>query len=265
VSAEDQPTVLDGLALDDGPQLAWRLKPRLREISGLAMSPDQRLFAVDDERARIYEIDYAEGRINKVFDIGRPALRGDFEGLAIVGTTFYLMTSNGRIIVAEEGADGEHVASESFDTGLAKQCEFEGLAVDPQSAGLLLLCKNVLGKADIDSLSIFAWDIQQRRVDESQRIVLPMDAIRARLGIDRLRPSGLAVHPRQPVMVIVAARERALVELDFTGELRNAIILPNRKAHPQAEGIEFGVDQQLIIADEGGKGRARLSLYSNLE
>lgn len=264
VAADDPPTILDSLSLADGPQVSWRLQSRLREISALATSADHRLFAVDDERALVYEIDYVEGRINKAFAVGKPALKDDFEGLAIIDKTFYLMTSNGEITVAEEGADGEHVAYETFDPGLARQCEFEGLAVDPRAPRLLLLCKNLRRKADIETLSIVAWDIPERRVDESRRIELPVAAIKARLGIDSLRPSGLAVHPEMPALLIIAAGERALVELELTGKLRNAIVLPNAKAHPQAEGIEFGVEQQLIIADEGGKGRARLSLYSKL-
>ena len=257
----DQGTVLGNLSFSGKPQAAWRLPKRLREISALAMSPDHRLFAVDDEQAIIYEIDYSEGRISKAFAVGKPALRADFEGLAIVDTTFYLMTSKGKITRTVEGSDGEHVAYDSFSTGLGKQCEFEGLAADPRSPRLLLLCKNLHRKADFDVLSIFSWDTEQQHIDETQRIELPVDAAEARLGSDSLRPSGLAVHPSGDALVLVAARERALVEIDFTGALRNAIELPGGGKHPQAEGIEFGLNRELIIADEGGKGRARLTVY----
>lgn len=256
-TSNDQDPVPGNLSLGGEPQAAWRLPKRLREISALAMSPDHRLFAVDDEQAIIYEIDYSEGRISKAFAVGKPVLKADFEGLAIVDDAFYLMTSRGKITRTVEGEDGEHVPYETFFTGLGKHCEFEGLAADPRAPRLLLLCKNLQKSADIDVLSIFAWDIEQERIDESQRIELPVQAAQAKLGTDTLRPSGLAAHPDGDALLMVASRERALVEIDFTGALRNAIELPGGGKHPQAEGIEFGPNRELIIADEGGKGRAR--------
>ena len=57
----------------------WRLHRRLREISGLASAPGDRIFAHDDERAVIYEID-REGRLVKAFAMGDKPVREDFAG-----------------------------------------------------------------------------------------------------------------------------------------------------------------------------------------
>ncbi|MEM7504621.1 MAG: hypothetical protein AAF417_21465, partial [Pseudomonadota bacterium] len=88
------PSSLDDLVRDP-PSAEWRLPKRLKEISALAMSDSHRLFAVDDEIAIIYEIDYDNGKLLQAFAFGEPALRGDFEGLALVGDRFYLLTSDG--------------------------------------------------------------------------------------------------------------------------------------------------------------------------
>src|SRR5262245_54963359 len=61
------------------PDVQIQLPQRLREISGLAVTPDGRLFAHGDERAALYEIDPERGRILKSFSLN---VRGDFEGLA---------------------------------------------------------------------------------------------------------------------------------------------------------------------------------------
>ena len=53
----------------------WRLPDGLREISGLALTDDQRLLAVDDEVAVIHEIDFEAGQVVKTFSLGSPALR----------------------------------------------------------------------------------------------------------------------------------------------------------------------------------------------
>ncbi len=60
---------------------------------------------------------------------------------------------------------------------------------------------------------------------------------------------------------MVAARQHAIVQLSRDGGLINAIILPKKKRHRQAEGVEITNDGRLLIADEGGDGNARLAVY----
>ena len=109
----------------------WKLPGRLREISGLALTPDERLFAVTDESAIVYELDYSEGRVIKSFAFGNPTVRADFEGIAVLGDTIWLMTSDGLLFGAEEGPDERSVRYRKFDTGHGDYCELEGLAQDP--------------------------------------------------------------------------------------------------------------------------------------
>ncbi len=255
------PSSLDAL-VSQPPSAQWRLPKRLKEVSALAMSDTQRLFAVDDETAIIYEIDYQSGRFVKAFSFGDPALRGDFEGLALVGERFYLLTSDGILYDAGEGDNGAHVPYRRVDTGLGRQCEFEGLGQDAARGDLLLACKALRKRADIDVLSIFRWSLDAVDGIEPERLSLPVEQITAILGTSKLRPSGIAVHPVRNTLVLIAARERALVELDADGDVLSALILPKKKRHPQAEGIEFATDGSLILADEGQRGRATLVIYA---
>ena len=73
---------------EDRPIARWLLPPELSEISGLALTDDGRLFAHNDESARISEIDYRRGTILKHFYAGEKDLRGDFEGLIDRQRTF---------------------------------------------------------------------------------------------------------------------------------------------------------------------------------
>ena len=255
------PSSLDDLVRQP-PSAEWRLPKRLKEISGLAMSDGNRLFAVDDEIAIVYEIDYDNGKLLKAFAFGEPALRGDFEGLALVEDRFYLLTSDGILYDAKEGHDGYHVSYNRIDTGLGRQCEFEGLSEDVTPGALLLACKALRKRADIDVLSIFRWPLGTDRSPESERIDLPIEQITEVLGTPKLRPSGIAVHPLRDTLVLVAARERALIELDANGRLLSALVLPKKNRHPQAEGIEFASNGSLILADEGQRGRATMVIYS---
>ena len=240
------------------PKAEWRLPARLAEVSALAMTNDQRLFAVDDERAIVYQIDYDDGRLVKAFALGSEPLREDFEGLAIIDRQFFLLTSDARLFMAAEGEDGERMPFTVSDTGLGDECEFEGLAAD-EDGDLLLLCKNVRKGAAIDVVSVFRWrPAEQHTVG---RVPLPVKAIREALGKRRFRPSGIALHPRREALVIVAARERALVEVAVSGELLNAVLLPGEKRHRQTEGIEFTARGDVILADEANQGPPQLTIY----
>ena len=104
-------------AVDGEPAfLQWNLPDRLREISGLALTADQRLLAVADEAAIVYEVDYEAGQLVKSFALGRPVERGDFEGIAVLDDTIWLMTSDGDLYSASEGDNGEQVEFERFET-----------------------------------------------------------------------------------------------------------------------------------------------------
>jgi uncharacterized protein YjiK len=254
-------SLLDNYSLEHSSHTQWALPARLQEISALAMTADQRLLAVDDERAVIYEIDYAEGGLIKAFALGDPVLQGDFEGLAVAAGRIYLMSSDGDIYVAPEGADGERVEYERFKSKVDDECEFEGLATDKRSNRLLLLCKDLRKKADIDTLAIYPWPLDTQEVDQSARIDLPIPEISAALRTRRLHPSGIVVDPRTGHLLVVAAREHGLIELTADGDFVAARRLPLAARHPQAEGIELTADGRIVIADEAGYGRARLSIY----
>jgi len=122
----------------DKPIARWILPRELAEISGLALTPDGRLFAHNDETAQITEIDYRRGVILKRFFVGEKDLHGDFEALACAGDRFFLMASNGTLYEFREGEDGERVDYTVHDTHLGKECEFEGAAYDSTADTIVL-------------------------------------------------------------------------------------------------------------------------------
>lgn len=233
----------------------WALPKSLREISGLALDPEGRLFAHADERARIYQVDYDEGDIVKHFDLGDPPLQGDFEGIAWAEGRLYLVTSGGVLFGAEEGEDGASVDYERFDTGFGSQCEIEGLHYDPDGEVMLLACKTPR-RAELEGLiSVFAWSLRTHRPVPERNIHVggPAGA--------RLHPSGLTRLPGGGNLVLVASRQRALIELTPTGTLVRVVVMPDADRHAQMEGVEVTSVGDLIIADEGGNKRGRLGVY----
>lgn len=245
----------------------WKLPKALTEVSGLALTEDGRLLAHDDERARVYVIDPESGKRLGAFDLtdapnaANPrAIRADFEGIAVADGHVYLVTSDGIIFRAPLAAVGATVATERFPTPAGDACEIEGLAHHPGLGSLLLACKKPRIRRH-GVITVFQWSL-------ARQTLLPGDSIRVDLASahqfdrsTRINPSGIAVAPQTGTMVIVAARQRLLIEAGMDGKVLRVIGLPKRY-HPQTEGIAFGVDDSLILADEGGSKRGQLGVYT---
>lgn len=240
----------------------WKLPRALEEISGLALTADQRLLAVTDEVAIVYELDYRSGSIVRSFSVGRPALRADFEGIAVWQDRLYLISSAGVIIATSEPDPGTGNAGAFIrhETGLSEICEVEGLAEDALNKRLLIACKESYRKSDKGWLLVYAWD-PQTQVLQAQPILRVRETdVATAVGKKRLNPSGIAVHP-DGAIELVAARQSILTRIAKSGEVLAAQRLSGD--HRQSEGLAITATGIRIIADEsGGKGKARLTIYS---
>jgi len=248
------------IALDTDTVVQWKLPKRLAEISGLAFSADDRLFAHNDEQGVIYQLDWQAGRIVKAFVLGETPIREDFEGIAIAGADFYLLTSGGILYRTREGADGEHVVYQRIDTGLGAQCEFEGLAYDGQRKLLLAACKNPRSAALKGQVAVFAWSLQRQAVDQAASFTVPVAALADRIDVRHFNPSSIEISRDGKQLWLLAGKQQALAEVDLRGQVV-AVTRLSATLHPQPEGLTFGPGGELIIADEGTQGRAKLAIY----
>jgi uncharacterized protein YjiK len=242
------------------PDKRWKLPNRLREISGLATTRDGRLFGHGDEAGVVYELDMSgDGRIVKNFALGEPIVRDDFEGLAITPAgDFYLTTSTGRIYRFREGSDGAHVAFATFETGLRRVCEVEGLMHLAQDDSLILACKANYSADMRNAIALYQWTPPQGARARAASLFLRVEDAEA-FGGRRINPSGVELDARSGRILVIAARDRALIELDRSGAVAAARLLD--ESHVQAEGIAIMPDGALVIADEAAGGRALLTRY----
>jgi uncharacterized protein YjiK len=246
--------------LPAGPTRQWKLPAMLREISGLAMNREGRLFAVEDERALIYQLDYASGSMVSRFSLGGPPIKGDFEGIAIDGEgAFYVITSVGRLFKFAEGGSNEAVRYQSFDLGTRELCELEGLAYVGSRDTLALACKRVYdGKKRF--IRVYFWSIEFEQLLDDY-VQVDIRDVRPLLGSKRMNVSGIEWLASNDHLVLLAAKENTVIEADASGNLIWAGKL-QKKYHRQAEGITFDLDGNLLISDEGGRGAARLAVYA---
>ena len=232
------------------PDARWELPPALREISGLAWHQGS-LLAHDDEIGRIVRINPETGTVTKWSSLAG-SVRGDFEGLAVNDTTAWLMTSTGRLYAFPARTSATGLPWTRTETGLGKSCELEGLST--AGAGVLLLpCKAGKG-ADV---VIHRWDTRAGRAAVPGEIRVSASALAA-AGVKQLRPSAVEWEAKSQHLLVVSSGPAMLLELDPTG---GVVALVRLQGHGQPEGIALSPSRDLYVSDEGGAGRATLSLY----
>jgi uncharacterized protein YjiK len=260
---------------DDPPAWHVELARDLDEISGLAFSPDGRLFAHGDERGIIWQLDPRTGRILKRFALALgPAMQpfmgkrpkpdvvtGDFEDIQIVGERFFLLSSNGVLVEFREGRDRERVPYRAFDTGLSRSCELEGLTYDGSTHSLLLLCKHAYPRAWRRQIVVLGWSIDTGRLDPEPRLRVPESRVARVTGVGEFHGSAMAVAPESDALVLVAGPQRRIIEITPTGEVVAGRVLKS-KLHRQPEGLAFARDRTMLISDEAAGGRATLTAYA---
>ncbi len=239
----------------------WGLPKRLKEISGLALTGDGRLLGHNDERAVVSVIDIESGELVKSFSLGDPAVAGDFEGIAVgEGDAIYMIESTGRLYRFAEGANEAHAPFETFDTGLGRVCEVEGLAYQPAQQSLIIACKTNHARAMKKTVALYAWSVRTRTLGARPWLTAPEAPIAAAAGVEGFHPSSVEIDPATGRVILLAAREGALAELNPDGALVAARKLD--ASHNQPEGAAILRNGALVIADEGTAGlRGGISRY----
>jgi uncharacterized protein YjiK len=250
----------DSGASREEPVARWVLPLGLAEISGMALTPDQRLLAHNDERGAVTEIDYRRGRVVKQFLLGKKKpVHADFEGITIVGDRIFMLASNGDLYEFKEGGAGARVDYTLHDTHLGKECEFEGVAYDPAIGSLLMACKHVLIKGLKDHVVIYRWRLEEAGGDRISTISVPLAQAVAANGWKEFNPSDITVDPTSGNYVIIASLQKGMLVLSPAGAVLQSRSIPG--THDMAEGVAITKDSILIVSDESTRKPAVVTLY----
>jgi uncharacterized protein YjiK len=242
----------------ENPVARFDLPGRLDEISGLAMTDDGRLFAHDDERGRVHEIDPVTGVVGKRFDLGGGDLRGDFEAIATVGERMFMVTSLGFLYEFREGADRESIGYRVTNLEVGDACEVEGLDHDPVDDALLVACK--VSAPDRGEIVVHRFPVEPGR-EALPPLRVPKAGLRAH-GLEPEFNASAIVVTASGTFLLVAGPQEVLIEVDRAGDLVAAVQL-DRDRHPQPEGLELGEDGALYVSDErNDKRNAHLTVYA---
>lgn len=242
----------------------------LREVSGIAAVDDRTIACVQDEKGVLFFVDLRGELPLRAVPFGAP---GDYEGIARVGSDFWILRSDGLLLRLEPVDDRYRIAEHHrIDTA---DREFEALCFDRAAERLLILPKH-LGARDNHPNSerqVRAFDLATRqlaadpvcsvrakalRADlEAAGIALPKQAKRRGRARDdlELNCSELTTVPGSQDLLLLSAVDNVLLRVDRSGRLLGAEPL-DPAVLPQPEGMTFLPDGRLLVASEGVDGPA---------
>jgi len=240
---------------------AITLPKQLNEISGLAVTGDNRLFAHNDEVGTVYEIDISAGKIINEFYLGKKKIKKDFEGIAVANDSLFMVTSSGVIYKFSYPDHENNVDYKKFKTFLSAKYNVEGLCYDKATNSLLIACKEYAGRDLAEYKAIYSFDLSSYKLEEEPRFLINLDSLKNKFNINNFSPTGIEVHPNSGNVFVLSSHEKAIVELSPNGLLLNAVKL-NSKNHRQPEGIAFLSDLSLLISDEGKREKAKVTFIT---
>jgi tRNA A-37 threonylcarbamoyl transferase component Bud32 len=258
-SAAQAPGARTALARYDltRPASATRLPPELNEASGVAMLPDGRMAVHGDELAVVYVVDPASGRATRFLEASGRMRAGDYEDVAVVGQRFFMVASSGALLEWNLARPTDAPAAHPPPT--AAQCEVESLVHVPPRDALLMICKQHGMPGAEGAVLGFWWSLSGQRADSGATFRIDAEALGD--AKRQFSPSGATWDAATGHLVVIAGPDHRVAEVDLDGRvLAMRDLDPTR--HPQAEGIAFTTDGRLVLADEGRRSGARISVYA---
>lgn len=260
----------------ENPDKKIQLPEILQEVSGVTELDSTHVVCVQDENGILFVLDINSGEITEQFPFGED---GDYEGITRVENTIYILRSDGILIELSRWNSG-NVKSQMFNTNIPAKNN-EGLCYDPKNNRLLIGCKTKSGQgAEFkDVRSIFAFDLDTKKLSDQPvyefNVSEIADSVKSRgfnlpiktkkktgetLENFKLGISAIAIHPESGKLYMLAAVDYLYMIFDSTGNLKTIKQLP-KDLYPQAEGITFLNNGDMVITTEGQDDKARLYLF----
>jgi uncharacterized protein YjiK len=176
---------------------------------------------------------------------------GDYEGIALVGTTAYVLRSDGIIFEVIDFANKAAPALK-HTIPLKGKYDFEGLCYDKKNNRLLLNIKD-MDKGEFKP--IFAFDLSTKQLNPEPVFNIDFndpvfDILEVKKSDKILRPTEIGIHPLTGNIYVLEAKNPKLLILDPTGKPLKLYVFKEEQ-FSQAEGISFSEDGKLYISNEG--------------
>lgn len=235
----------------------WDLPAELVEISGIAFTGNDEVATVQDEEGKIYIYHLGSGKLTRQIPFAAP---GDYEGIAVVGSTAWVIRADGMLHEVEDYT-GSKPRVTKHNTGLTEQHDVEGLTYDKKNDRLLLAIKG-REKGSTDYKGIYAFNLKTQKMDKAPAYKIQLsDPVFSTAGgkkkEDVIQPSDLVVHPKTGELYVLEGAKPKILIMDASGKPGHLYKMKTSD-FPQPEGIDFNEAGELFISNEGGNGKGTI-------
>lgn len=247
------------------------INKKLNEISGLFyLRGEGSMLTVADDKKHVYRI-YTEGTADDYFT-DEFAEGADYEDVAKVDSTVYVLASDGTLTAIRQGDSGLVTRTFHLEVPLAAtvkrdssgkpkegSIDFETLYYDSSAHGLILLSKNVKGENKAGIRRAWRFDPVAERFDPEPFYTLRQKDVADVLkdGRAEFKPSAAAFNPVTGKLFILSSAGHLLVITNGRDSVEAAYRL-NPSFYPQPEGIAFAENGDMYISNEAKLGKASL-------
>lgn len=271
VSSQDQ-TLFPYDLVD--PSEKYKMPKELTEISAIDIYKKSKLVCVQDQDGKVFIYDMKKDDVKKPIPFGK---KGDYEGIANVNDTIYVLSSNGNLHQILQ-FDSPEQNTKEFKTPLNKENNTEGLCFDSANHRLLIACKNDPGNNLKGVRAVYAFDLRAMKLSEQPVFQIKLDVLKSYLmktnkqkllseelkdlfdpekGDVAFQPSEIAVHPLTGDFYMISTVGKLMVVLDRNGDMKFIESLSS-DIFKQPEGICFRRDGTMFISDEGRSGHGNI-------
>lgn len=261
------------------PNLNIVLPSPLQEISGTVILDSNTIACIQDENGILYLYDMQHYRIRKEITFG---LNGDYEGIAKVNHTIYVLRSDGIIFEIEDYMSNKLHVKEYKTTIPA--INNEGICYDEINNRLLIGEKGKINKDPSNKYyrCIYAFDLKTKTLNhlpvlnfntidinltaKMQGIILPKTKNKKGLVEEanlKCNTSEIGIHPITKQLYVLSATDHCLFIFDSNGKL-DKIEQLNPVLFNKPESLSFYNNGNLLISNEGQAHQPTLLRFNYL-
>ncbi len=231
----------------------WVLPDVLDEISAIAWLGDNLLACVQDENGILFFYNLQTRTIEDQLVF---AGDGDYEGLAVLGETAYIIRSDGELFIVENFRS-DNATTSQYNLPISASNNVEGLAIDAPNDRLLIALKD----KDLFNNSykgVYAFNLTRKTLIEEAvyKIDFQSEAfnnLKTHKIKKEFRPSEICIHPLTKHIYLLEAKSPKLLVLNNEGEAIDLHFF-DRETFYQPEGITFSDEGKIYISNEASSG-----------
>ncbi len=253
----------------DQPAMKATLPPELNEISGLSITSEKEICAIQDENGILFYLDKENGEIVRTQNWYKD---GDYEGVECVDDTIYVVKSNGKLFELSP-SDADTLQRVLYKSEISKKDDIEGLSYDHKGNRLILFCKGKGSESEenLKQCKAFSFCLSEKKIDTLAEFSLKLAAVKSYINqlkehkhLDKIKeffssekelpfaPSAVAIHPITQNIYLTSSKGKLLLVMNPDKKVLHIEKL-SKKMHPQPEGLAFDKDGTLFISNEAKK------------